>query len=175
MSKKTSDETPPSSLFDFLAKARPAMPEQDIAVVFVVENDETGESEEIPWDVTLRGWTSRERDDFEADNLRRAQAKSGNGTAKRGGNVEADLTNFRARLVSRSIIENGKRTFANSHGEQLLGDQPASVLDQLFSVCRKLHGMSDEDVETMTKNLPATADADSSSDSHSDSDEPSLN
>jgi hypothetical protein len=174
MSKKTSDETPPPSLFDFLAKARPAMPEETIHVVFVVQNEETGKSEEIPWDVTLRGWTSRERDDFEADNLRRAQAKSGNG-ARRGGNVEADLTNFRARLVSRSVIENGKRTFANPHGEQLLGDQPALVLDRLFAVCQKLHGMSNEDVETMTKNLPATADADSSSDSHSDSDEPSLN
>jgi hypothetical protein len=152
-----------TGLLDFLSKHAVILPEETI---------------EIPeWEgrsITLRGFSSRERDLFEEDSLRRANAKAGNG-AKRGASVQADLTNFRARLVSRHIVEDGMRTFANARGEELLGDQPAAVLDRLFSVSQRLSGFSPEDVEALTKNSEMTADEDSSSSSQEPSDGPSVN
>ena len=156
MSKST------TSLLDFLAKSTPALPEEVVHV------------EQWERDIVLRGLTSRERDAFEEDSLRRANAKSGNGTSKRG-SVQADLVNFRARLVSRHIVEDGMRTFANPKGEEVLGDQPAAVLDRLFAVSQRLSGFSAEDVEQLAKNSAGTEDVASSSVSPSDSDAPSLN
>src|SRR5690606_32626710 len=103
-------------LLEFLAKQGSALPEETVYI------------EQWGREVTLRGLSSRERDLFEEDNVRRANAKAGNGASKRGA-VEPDLTNFRARLVSRHIVEDGMRTFANERGEEILGDQPAAVLD----------------------------------------------
>lgn len=152
------------SLLDHLDKNPVALPEEVVSV------SEWGR------DVTLRGFTSRERDLFEADNLRRSNANAGNGARKRGASVAtADLTNFRARLVSRSIVEDGIRTCWNDRGEELLGNQPATVLDRLFTVAQRLHGMSDADVEELSGNSGATGVEGSSSDSRSDSDAPSLN
>jgi hypothetical protein len=143
-----------NGLLDFLSKASVTLPEE------VIEVPEWSRS------VTLRGFSSRERDEFEADNLTRAQAKSGNGVSARRGQLNADLTNFRARLVARSIVEDGERTCANARGEKILGDQPAAVLDRLFAVCQRLHGMSNEDVEKLAGESVATAEEDSSSASH---------
>jgi hypothetical protein len=133
-----------TSLLDYLAKAAVLLPEEDVVVP--------------EWDgrtVTLRGWSSRERDSFEEDSLTRAQRKAGNGAGKGRGQqkqISADLVNFRARLVSRTIVENGVRTFASVRGEEMLGDQPATVLDRLFTVAQRLHGMSDRDVEDLLGN-----------------------
>jgi hypothetical protein len=156
-----------TSLLDYLAKAAVLLPEEDVVV------PEWGDRT-----VTLRGWASRERDAFEEDSLQRAQKKSGNGAGRGRGQqqqMQADLANFRARLVARTIVENGVRTFANARGEEILGDQPAAVLDRLFSVAQRLHGMSDRDVEALTKNSEPTGDEDSSSSSPEPSGELSLN
>lgn len=150
-------------LLDYLSKAGVTLPEEVVHV------------EQWNQDVTLRGLSSRERDLFEEDAMKRANAKAGNGTGKRGASVQADLDNFRARLVARHIVEDGARTFANARGEQILGDQPAAVLDRLFAVSQKLSGFSAEDVEALTKNSEATPGAELSSDSLGSQDEQSLN
>lgn len=153
--------TSKTGLLDFLTRHGSTLPEE---VVHVEEWDR---------DVILRGLSSRERDVFEEENLRRASAKAGNGTRKRGVAVEADLTNFRARLVARHIVEGGQRTFANPNGEDLLGDQPAAVLDKLFTVAQRLSGFSAQDIEELTKNSEATGAGEPNSDSHPSSDAPS--
>lgn len=139
--------------------------------------EETVHIEQWARDVTLRGFTSRERDAFEEASLRRANAKAGNGATKRGvqQTINADLTNFRARLVAAHIVENGMRVFANNRGEELLGDQPAAVLDKLFTVAQRLSGFSVEDIESLAGNSDATDDEGSSSSSPGPSDEPSQN
>ena len=149
-------------LLDYLSKHAVTLPEETVHI------------EQWARDVTLRGFSSRERDLFEEDNLRRANAKAGNG-AKRGQSINADLANFRARLVSRHLVEDGVRTLANARGEELLGEQPAAVVDRLFNVAQKLSGFSAEDVEALTKNSDTTAAEDSSSSSQEPSDAPSLN
>lgn len=150
-------------LLDYLSKTAVVLPEEAVEIA-----EWGGRS------VTLRGFTSRERDDFEADSLRRANAKAGNG-AKRGTSVQADLTNFRARLVSRHIVEDGVRVLANAKGEELLGAQPAAVLDRLFTVAQRLSGFSAEDVEQLTKNSEATPAEDSYSSLPEHSGEPLPN
>lgn len=154
--------TKTTGLLDFLAKSAPTLPEE---VVHVEQWDR---------DVVLRGMTSRERDDFEADNLRRANAKTANGANKRGA-VQPDLSNYRARLVSRHIVEDGTRTFIGPEGEKILGDQPAAVLDKLFSASNRLSGFSAEDVEKLSKNSEATPGDEPSSDSLGSRAEQSVN
>ena len=67
------------------------------------------------------------------------------------------------------------RTFANPKGEEILGDQPAAVMDKLFIAAQKLSGFTKEDVETLTKNSEATTGDEPSSDSPSGQDAPSVN
>ena len=155
--------TKATGLLDFLVKAGVTLPEE------VVHVD--------AWkrDVTLRGFSSRERDAFEEDQLRRSNAKARNGAKRKAGDMQPDLSNFRARLVSRHIVEDGVRTLANPRGEEALGEQPASVIDPLFAVTQRLSGFSAADVEELAGNSDETGDAASSSVSHSASDAPSLN
>jgi hypothetical protein len=149
-------------LLDFLAERVSTLPEETIHI------------KEWGRDVTLRGLTSRERDLFEEENLRRATAKSGNGTRRRG-TVEADLANFRARLVARHIVEGGQRTFANVRGEEVLGEESAAVIDPLFAAAQRLSGFSAQDIEELTKNSDATDAEGPSSDSRASSAAPSRN
>lgn len=151
-----------TGLLDYLTKHGCTLPEEVVHVE--------------PWnrDVMLRGLSARERDLFEEESLRRANAKAGNGARRRGA-VEADLSNFRARLVARHIVEDGQRVFANAHGEEVLGDQPAQVLDRLFTVAQRLSGFSAEDVEALAGNSSATDDSGQSTGSRDSSVEPSLN
>jgi hypothetical protein len=149
-------------LFDFLSKAGSTLPEETVHV------------EQWSRDVVLRGLSSRERDVFEEENLRRASAKAGNGLRKREA-MQADLDNFRARLVARHIVEDGARTFANKNGEDILGDQPAAVIDPLFAVAQRLSGFSAQDIEELTKNSEATPESAPSTVSLESQDEPSVN
>ena len=145
-------------LLDFLAKQAVTLPE------------ETADVPEWGRAVTLRGFTSRERDLWEESCLRLNRSKGANGSKKGALPSDPDLTNFRARLVARTIVEDGVRTCWNDRGEELLGAQPAAVLDRLFSVAQRLHGMSDADVEEMAKNSAGTEEPASASVSPSPSD-----
>lgn len=158
--------TKQTGLLEFLGKRQATLPEETVHVP--------------AWDrdVVLRGLSSRERDEFEATNLRRSRAKAGNGSgARRRGaeELDADLTNFRGRLVARHIVEGGMRVFANERGEELLGDQPAAVIDPLFAVAQRLSGFSNEDIQALEKNSAATGASEPSSDSPGSSDAPSKN
>lgn len=150
-------------LLEFLSKQATTLPEEVVRV------------ESWGRDVTLRGLSSRERDEFEADNLRRANRQAGNGASRRRGAVEADLSNFRARLVARHIVEGGMRILANDKGEELLGEQPAAVIDPLFATAQRLSGFSESDVEELTKNSEPTEGDEPSSDSPEPSAAPSQN
>lgn len=151
--------TKTTGLLDFLAKQAVTLPE------------ETADVPEWGRAVTLRGFTSRERDLWEEDCIRRNHAKSGNGKKPvKAGMTDTDYTNFRARLVARTIVEDGMRTCWNDRGEELLGAQPATVLERLFLTAQRLHGMSNADVEEMAKNSAGTEEPASASVSPSPSD-----
>jgi hypothetical protein len=140
-------------LFDRLSQAPSNLPEETVHV------------EDWGCDITLRGLTSRERDLFEEESMRRVNTKSNGQQLSGAARMEANLQNFRARLVSRHIVEDGMRTFANSRGEEILGDQSARVLDNLFSICQKLSGFTQTDVDTLVKNFDVTSASEPSTDS----------
>ena len=106
-------------------------------------NDLTTEHVEVPeWDgaVWVRTMTGTERDAFEAS------------MAGKGDDIEARLTNIRAKLCVRCICtESGERVFADED-EVALGKKGARPLDRIFAVAQRLNAVSDDDVEALAKN-----------------------
>lgn len=151
------------SLLEYLKNRQVSLPEKTVYI------------EEWGREVTLRGLTARERDMWEEDHIRRSNAASKRTGQQRASDDLPDMTNFRARLVSRHIVHNGMRVFANQDGIDELGRQPAKVIDKLFAISQALSGFSDADVEELTKNLKATGDGEHSSDSATSGESPSHN
>ncbi len=102
--------------------------------------------------VTVRTMTGTERDSFEASI-----------TQKRGGSVEVNMTNLRAKLCALTMIdENGERYFADSDVAEL-GKKSSAVLDRIFAVAQKLNGFGQDDIEELAKNSGAAPKEDSTS------------
>ena len=99
--------------------------------------------------VYIRCLTGTERDAFESDIIR-----------GKGKNADINMQNLRAKLLVRTMVnEGGTRLFADKE-ENILGAKNADVLDRLFAVAQKLSGLRKEDVEDLTKNLEATGSED---------------
>ena len=95
--------------------------------------------------VWIKGMSGAERDAFEQSIRRRG---------------ELDLTNARAKLLVRVIVnENGTRIFADSHAPAL-GKKSSLVINRLYEVAARLSGMSDEEQEAMEGNSEPTAPED---------------
>ena len=91
--------------------------------------------------VRIAAMTACERDAFEASMI----DTKGKGDAKR-------LQNFRARFVASCIVdEDGNRLFSNKDIVDL-GKKSSAPISRLFDECRKLNGMTDEDVEELEGN-----------------------
>ena len=92
--------------------------------------------------VLVRGLTGAERDEFEA------------GIAEpRGNKVRYHMQDIRARLCVMSIVDaEGKRMFTVADVEALTV-KSASALDRVFTVARRLSGLTPEDVAELAKNL----------------------
>ena len=93
--------------------------------------------------VIVRCLTGTERDAYESEIV----------GSRMGGNRDLNLTNIRAKLVARTVIdEEGNRLFTDGD-IGLLGTKNASVLDRIFSVAQRLSGLSAADVEELTDQL----------------------
>ncbi len=101
--------------------------------------DQTIEEVAVPeWGgvVLVRGMTGAERDALEAE------------TGAGGMNLE----NFRARLLVRCIVDaEGQRVFRDEDAEAL-GKKNARALDRIFAVATRLSGLTNDEVEALTKN-----------------------
>lgn len=90
--------------------------------------------------VTVRALTGRERDEFEESLI---------GDRKTG---VANLSNVRAKLVAKTIVDSaGKRIFSDADIAEL-GDLDASELQKCFEVAQRLSGLTTKDVEELAKN-----------------------
>lgn len=99
-------------------------------------------------EVKIKTLTGKERDKFEATTL------FGDSTGVDKKSTKHDLTNFRARLVAATAIdEDGKFLFPSSEDVVALGNKSASALDRCFEVAQRLSGLTNRDVEELTKNL----------------------
>ena len=107
-------------------------------------DDRKHEDIEVPeWGGTLRviPMTAAERDGFEASML--------NSKGKTDGK---HMANFRARFVAACIVgEDNKRLFSSAD-VVALGKRSAAPVSTVFDVCRRINGMSAEDIEDIEGN-----------------------
>lgn len=95
--------------------------------------------------VHVKAMTGADRDAFE-QSIRR--------------NGEIDVTNARAKLLVRVLVnENGTRIFADRHAPDL-GKKSSLVINRLYEVAARLSGMSDEEQEALEGNSEPTAPED---------------
>lgn len=105
------------------------IPQEDVAV------PEWGGS------VLVRGLTGRQRDAFEAGMIR-----------GQGKNQQLVLENMRAKLSALTIVdEQGSRLFSEVD-VKALSEKSAAALDRVFAVAMRLSGLTQRDVEELTKN-----------------------
>jgi len=108
----------------------------------------------LPGGLFVRVMSGTERDAWESSLV--------GGTGK---NRKADLANIRAKLVATCLCDAaGGRVFMQAD-VVALGRKSSKPLDRIFSVCQKVNGLSDDDVDELAKN----SDGDPSDDSGSDS------
>ena len=92
----------------------------------------------------MRGLTGKERDALEASMIE-----------GKGKKAEVNLVNLRAKLVARSIVdEDGKRVFEDED-IPALAQKSASALTRVYEVAQRLSGITQEDVDELTKNSGA--------------------
>jgi hypothetical protein len=95
------------------------------------------------WDgtVIIKGLTAADRDKYEAKLI-----------VQKGKNTTVNMKNARARLVMMSVVdESGAQLFTEAD-IAALGQKSAAVLDRIFDVASRLSGISDEDLEELSKN-----------------------
>ena len=105
---------------------------------------------EVPgWggEVGVQGLTGKERDAFELSCTERRKGKGGKET------VTMKLDNVRAKLVCRCVVDGpgGGLIFSEADVEAL-GNKSALELQRVFDVARRLSGLTDGDVEELSKN-----------------------
>ncbi len=111
--------------------------------ILAAQDIQTEEVDVPEWggSVLVRGMTGAERDAFEESVL-----------TGRGKKRDVNLKNFRARLIVKSVVDKkGDRLFTMADIDAL-GAKSAAALGRCFDVATRLSGMSDEDVEELTKN-----------------------
>ena len=98
-------------------------------------------------DVWIKSLSGKERDAFESSMFK-----------GKGKNRKENFANLRARLLVWTLVdEQGNRLFDDSDATAL-GEKNAKALDRCFAKARELSGMSEEDVEEMTKNSETVQD-----------------
>ena len=107
--------------------------------------------------VLVKSMSGRERDKFESS-IMKVVGEGKNAKA------QADYTNMRAKLIAMTAVdEEGNLLFTERDVEQI-GQKSGKALDRLFAAAQRLSGITDTDVEDMTKNSPAGQSGSSTSD-----------
>lgn len=107
-------------------------------------NTETVEVKEWGGAVIVRSMTGSERDAYEGDIFSlRGQGKG----------LEYNLTNIRAKLCARTIVdESGDRIFTDSDILKL-GMKSAAALDKVFAVAQRLSRLTQADVQDLAEQM----------------------
>jgi len=104
--------------------------------------------------VRMRGLTGAQRDSWEASLI-----------TFKGNDRRVNARNARARLISMSAVdEQGKRLFSPADIEAL-GNLSAKIIQRLYEVALRVSGVTDDEVEELTKNSEDVPSDDSGSDS----------
>jgi hypothetical protein len=91
--------------------------------------------------VRIRGLSGSERDAYEQSLLR-----------EKGGNQTLNFRNARAKLVALCAVDaEGNRLFTDEHVLEL-GRKSALAVERVYRVARDLAGLTNEDLDELTKN-----------------------
>lgn len=104
-------------------------------------------------DVRIRSIKGRQRDEYEQSLVE-----------QRGNDRRMNLRNARAKLIILCAVDEDGRPLFTADDVRALGAKNAKPLDRLFDACRKLTGLSEDDVKGLTENFGATPDDGSTSD-----------
>jgi hypothetical protein len=104
-------------------------------------------------DVRLKSIKGRQRDDYEQSLI-----------VERGGSRQMNLRNARAKLIVLCAVDEAGQLLFTPDDLNMLGRKNAKPLDRLFDACRKLAGLSDDDVDKLTENFGAAQSDDDISD-----------
>lgn len=123
----------------------------------IVEADdrkyETVECPEWGGEVRLKSITGTQRDAYEQSLM-----------ATNGNDRKMNLRNARVKLIVLCAVDGDGRSLFSADDVSALGRKNAAPIDRLFDACRKLAGMSSEDVEKMTEDFGAAPSGDGTSD-----------
>ena len=103
-------------------------------------------------EVMVRGLTGRQRDQWEAGMQ-----------VRRGKRFEPDMRDFRARLVILCVVDETGTLVFHEGDIDALSNKSGSALDKIYDAAARLSGISEEDVESLTKNSVPTDGGPSSS------------
>jgi len=104
--------------------------------------------------VTIRSLTGVERDKLETAMV-----------TEKGGSRTVNFTNFRAKLIAASAIDEAGRQLFIPTQVEALGRKNAQALSRLFNVASRLSGYSEEDVKELVSELGNDQSAELGSDS----------
>lgn len=123
--------------------------------VILAADDTQFEDVDVPeWGGTVRvkSLMGKERDALEASMIE-----------GKGKKANVNLSNLRAKLVAWSVVdEDGKRVFSEAD-IAALGAKSAAALNRVYEVAQRLSGITEEDVEELTKNSETAQSEDSGS------------
>lgn len=102
--------------------------------------------------VRVKGLTAAQRDQVEAKAV-----------SARGSSMQLNLVGMRAHMAALSIVDGDGKALFTQADIKALGEKSGAALDRVFEVVTRLSGMSDNDVEELTKNSEADQSDDSPS------------
>jgi len=112
----------------------------------------------------VRELTGKERDAYEASFMKERPVLDAAGKPIRGRTqMVRDLSNMRAKLVARTVIdEDGNRVFSDGDAANL-GEGSGFQLDLIYEVAARLSRLNEDDVENAAGNSGAAPSGDSPS------------
>lgn len=103
-------------------------------------------------DVRLKSIRGTQRDAYEQSLI-----------IEKSGSRSMNLRNARAKLIVLCAVDEAGRLLFTADDLNMLGRKNAKPLDRLFDACRKLAGLSDDDVDKLTEDFGAArSDGDTS-------------
>lgn len=102
--------------------------------------------------VRVKALTGKERDALESSMI-----------VGKGKNKDVSLKNLRAKLVARSVVDEQDRAIFTDEDIPALGAKSAAALNRVYEVAQRLSGITQEDVDELTKNSETAPSDDSGS------------
>jgi hypothetical protein len=100
-------------------------------------------------EVRIRSITGRQRDQYESSLM-----------DDRGNDRKLNLRNARAKLIVLCAVDENGQALFTADDVNRLGSKNAKPVDRLFDACKKIAGLTDEDVDGLVQDFGATPDED---------------